>query len=82
MTLPFNCQRENRNIQVNSGSSAAPQSGIWKDRQGQDLIELALLAGFVAVTAAALVPGLASDIGVILSKIPGLVSGSGNGSLI
>jgi pilus assembly protein Flp/PilA len=46
---------------------------IWTDRQGQDLIEYALLAGFVAVAAGALIPGVANDISQILSKVQGMM---------
>ena len=42
---------------------------IWKDRRGQDLIEYALMAGFVAVAAGAIMPGVASSINVVFSKI-------------
>jgi pilus assembly protein Flp/PilA len=42
---------------------------IWKDRQGQDLIEYALMAGFVAVAAGAIMPGVASSINVVFSKV-------------
>ena len=42
---------------------------IWKDERGQDLIEYALMAGFVAVAAGAVVP----DIGAKISKIFGTV---------
>jgi len=42
---------------------------IWKDTKGQDLIEYALMAGFVAVAAGAIMPGVASSISVIFSKI-------------
>jgi Flp pilus assembly pilin Flp len=42
---------------------------IWKDRRGQDLIEYALLAGFVAVAAGAISPGIASSINVVFSKV-------------
>jgi pilus assembly protein Flp/PilA len=41
---------------------------IWKDRQGQDLIEYALMAGFVAVAAGAIMPGVASSINIVFSK--------------
>jgi len=41
---------------------------IWKDTRGQDLIEYALMAGFVAVAAGAIMPGVASSINVIFSK--------------
>jgi Flp pilus assembly pilin Flp len=42
---------------------------IWKDNKGQDLIEYALMAGFVAVAAGAIMPGVASSINVIFSKV-------------
>ena len=42
---------------------------IWKDTQGQDLIEYALMAGFVAVAAGAIMPGVATSISTIFSKV-------------
>ncbi len=42
---------------------------IWKDTRGQDLIEYALMAGFVAVAAGAVMPGVATSISTIFSKI-------------
>ena len=42
---------------------------IWKDTKGQDLIEYALMAGFVAVTAGALMPSVANNISTIFSKV-------------
>ena len=42
---------------------------IWRDCKGQDLIEYALMAGFVAVAAGAIMPGVASSIAVVHSKI-------------
>jgi pilus assembly protein Flp/PilA len=42
---------------------------IWIDRRGQDLIEYALMAGFVAVAAGAIMPGVADSISTIFSKI-------------
>lgn len=42
---------------------------IWKETHGQDLIEYALLAGFVAVAAGATFPPVASNISTIFSKI-------------
>jgi pilus assembly protein Flp/PilA len=41
---------------------------IWKDTKGQDLIEYALMAGFVAVAAGAIMPGVASSINIVFSK--------------
>ncbi len=42
---------------------------IWKDTRGQDLIEYALMAGFVAVAAGAIMPGVATSISTIFNKI-------------
>jgi len=42
---------------------------IWKDTKGQDLIEYALMAGFVAVAAGAIMPGVATSIEGIFSKV-------------
>jgi Flp pilus assembly pilin Flp len=42
---------------------------IWKDRHGQDLIEYALIGGFVAVAAGAISPSIASSINIIFSKV-------------
>ena len=47
---------------------------IWKDTRGQDLIEYALMAGFVAVAAGAIMPGVASSISTIFSKIQSTLS--------
>jgi pilus assembly protein Flp/PilA len=41
---------------------------LWRETHGQDLIEYALMAGFVAVTSGALMPGVASSISAIFSK--------------
>lgn len=46
----------------------------WRDRRGQDLIEYALLAGFVAVAAGAIMPNVASSISVIFSQISSVMS--------
>ena len=42
---------------------------IWKDTKGQDLIEYALMAGFVAVAAGAIMPNVAEQVGTIFSKV-------------
>ncbi len=39
------------------------------DTEGQDLVEYALLAGFVAVAAGALLPGISSSISTIFSRM-------------
>jgi pilus assembly protein Flp/PilA len=47
---------------------------IWTDTSGQDLIEYALMAGFVAVTAGAIMPGVASKISTIFSKVSSVMT--------
>ena len=42
---------------------------IWKDTRGQDLIEYALMAGFVAVAAGAIMPGVSTNLSQIFSKV-------------
>ena len=42
---------------------------IWNDECGQDLIEYALMAGFVAVSAAATAPNVAENISTVFSKV-------------
>jgi pilus assembly protein Flp/PilA len=44
------------------------------DRQGQDLIEYALMAGFVAVAAGAIMPGVSSSISTIFSKVTSVLT--------
>jgi pilus assembly protein Flp/PilA len=47
---------------------------IWSDSVGQDLIEYALMAGFVAVAAGAIMPGVATSISEIFSKVASVLS--------
>ena len=47
---------------------------IWRDEHGQDLIEYALMAGFVAVAAGAIMPGVSSSISKIFSKVSSVMS--------
>ena len=42
---------------------------IWRDTHAQDLIEYALMAGFVAVAAGAIMPGVSVSISKIFSKV-------------
>ncbi|MEP7362556.1 MAG: Flp family type IVb pilin [Acidobacteriota bacterium] len=51
---------------------------IWKDTRGQDLIEYALMAGFVAVAAGAIMPSVATSISTIFSKISSVMSEASN----
>ena len=49
---------------------------IMRDTRGQDLIEYALMAGFIAVAAGAIVPGVAGSIKTIFSKVNTVMAGS------
>jgi len=49
---------------------------LWKDTQGQDLIEYALMAGFVAVSAGALMPGISTSISTVFSKVASVMTGA------
>ena len=42
---------------------------IWKNNHAQDLIEYALMAGFVAVSAGAIMPGVATNVSRVFSKV-------------
>jgi Flp pilus assembly pilin Flp len=45
-----------------------------KDTRGQDLIEYALMAGFVAVAAGAVMPGVADSISTIFSQVASVLA--------
>ena len=49
---------------------------IWKDQQGQDLVEYALAAGLVAVAAVACMPGLSSTVNTVFNKIGVIINNS------
>lgn len=52
----------------------------WRDQRGQDLIEYALMAGFVAVAAGAIMPGVASSISTIFSQISSVLTAAASQS--
>lgn len=47
------------------------------DERGQDMVEYALLAGFVAVAAGATIPDISSQINTIFSKMASLTDRAG-----
>lgn len=51
-----------------------------KDTRGQDLIEYALMAGFVAVAAGAIMPGVATSISTIFSSVASVMTGAASQS--
>lgn len=47
---------------------------LARDERGQDMVEYALLAGFIAVAAGAILPGISGSISTIFSKLASLVA--------
>ena len=52
---------------------ACVRAQLWKETHGQDLIEYALMAGFVATVTGAIMPGVASSINVVFSKVNSVI---------
>jgi pilus assembly protein Flp/PilA len=46
---------------------------IWKDCEGQDLVEYALAAGMVAVAAVAAMPALGTTVQNVFTKISSII---------
>ncbi len=53
---------------------------LKKDQAAQDLIEYALLAGFVAVAAGAIMPGVAASISTIFTQVASVMTAAANAS--
>ena len=47
---------------------------IARDTRGQDLVEYALMAGFVAVAAGAIMPGISTSISTIFSSVASVLT--------
>ncbi len=47
---------------------------LWKDTRGQDLVEYALLAGFIAVAAGALLPTISQSVSTIFSRMSSVLT--------
>ena len=47
---------------------------VWKDTNGQDLVEYALAAGLVAVAAVAAMPALQTTVSTVFTKIGAIVN--------
>ena len=52
----------------------ALQLRVLGDTRGQDLIEYALMAGFVAVAAGAVMPGVSTSISKIFSRVSSVLA--------
>ena len=47
---------------------------LVRDERGQDMVEYALLVGFIAVAAGALLPPISESISIIFSKMASIVA--------
>ena len=56
------------------------RSRIWSDQHGQDLIEYAMIAGFIAVVSGMFMPNVSNDISMIYSKIASTMRNSASTS--
>ena len=50
---------------------------LYHDQRGQDMIEYALMAAFVAVASAAVLPSATPSISTVLSKVGSVLSAAG-----
>jgi pilus assembly protein Flp/PilA len=66
--------RKKRKKQMTAILNAIVKLKFWSDNRGQDLIEYALMAGFVAVAAGAIMPGIATSISTIFSSVSSALS--------
>jgi len=51
---------------------------LWKDTNGQDMVEYALLAGFIAIAAGAVLPDVSASMSTIYSKVQSQLTAAGS----
>ena len=51
---------------------------IWRDTHGQDLMEYALMAAFLAAASGYTLPAVANDIASVLTKVVAMLAGTGS----
>ena len=69
-----------RRFRLSSISDLVLRLRILADTRGQDLIEYALMAGFVAVAAGAVMPTLSASISKIFSKVSSVMAAAASQS--
>jgi Flp pilus assembly pilin Flp len=42
---------------------------LWKDQRGQDLIEYAMIGGFIAVVSGMFMPNVSNDLSMLFSRV-------------
>ena len=56
---------------------ALVQSRLWKDNRGQDMVEYALMGGFITVVVAATFPPIGGGLVLIFSKMASMLAQAG-----
>jgi pilus assembly protein Flp/PilA len=74
MIAAANCQYLEEELKMLGSTTLISLMRAWRDRRGQDLIEYALMAGFVALAAGAIMPGVSSNISTIFSRVGSVMS--------
>lgn len=59
---------------MNKALQAIIKSRLWKEERGQDLVEYALLAGFITVAAMAAFPPVSASICIIFSRLGSMLA--------
>lgn len=49
---------------------------LWTDQRGQDLIEYAMIGGFIAVVSGMFMPNISNDLSMVFSKVASTVTGA------
>jgi Flp pilus assembly pilin Flp len=49
---------------------------IWGDQHGQDLIEYAMIVGFIAVISGMFMPNVSTDVSIVFSRIASTMTSS------
>ena len=50
---------------------------LLQDKSGQDLIEYAMMAGFIALAAGATMPSIATSVSTVFSKVGSVMTSAG-----
>jgi Flp pilus assembly pilin Flp len=70
-------QLERGGIQMTALVNQIWKLKIWSDARGQDLVEYALISGFIVSIAAAASPALSGSISTVFSSVADALAGAG-----
>ena len=72
--LAYSTKSESYQGEINMEKFKSMIVRLIQDEKGQDMVEYALLAGFIAVAAGAILPTVSQDISIIFSKMASVVT--------